>query len=196
MALGSARFLVAPLQSIERGHNILVGQEAAIGSVYFLVRPYPIPGDIHAAIHKLNAWGQTYVQTLTHSPGNPGRSATSPSLLLSNGKMLLEKGKPIKSWAIANELHCFGLNLSWFGNALAVFYEEVLRPVFHFVDARWAENSPIGNKDTEKNSMLLGFQRILQQATTDPDPVHRAIATTLYGEAAVAFSNIQGVYDV
>src|SRR6266700_2413605 len=60
-----ARFLVAPLQSIERGHNILVGEEAAIGSVYFLVRPYPVPGDIHAAINKINTWATDYVPTLT-----------------------------------------------------------------------------------------------------------------------------------
>ena len=28
-----ARILVAPLQSIERGHNILVGQRVALGSI-------------------------------------------------------------------------------------------------------------------------------------------------------------------
>ena len=195
MALGSARFLVAPLQSIERGHNILVGQEAAIGSVYFLVRPYPIPGDIHAAIHKLNAWGQTYVQTLTHS------QATQAGLQLrrvasQQWEDALGKGKTYKELGDSERTALLWTQFVLVWQCIGRLLRGGATARVHFVDARWAENSPIGNKDTEKNSMLLGFQRILQQATTDPDPVHRAIATTLYGEAADAFSNIQGVYDV
>ncbi len=66
----------------------------------------------------------------------------------------------------------------------------------HFVDARWAENSPKGLNDTEQTSMLLGFRRILQQALADPDPAQRAIAEALYGEAARAFEQIEGVLHV
>ncbi|MFC4564137.1 signal recognition particle [Nocardiopsis mangrovi] len=47
--------LVAPMLSVERGHNILNWDEKAIfGSVYFLSRPFPQPGDIGVLVHALN----------------------------------------------------------------------------------------------------------------------------------------------
>src|SRR6266508_100024 len=62
-----AWLLVAPLMAVERGHNILTEVEeasdngdrdrvAAIGSVYFMVRPHPQPHDFSLAIHALNSW--------------------------------------------------------------------------------------------------------------------------------------------
>ncbi|MFB7471186.1 hypothetical protein [Kitasatospora sp. NPDC056184] len=49
--------LVAPLLSVERGHNILNRRdEAAIGSVYFLARPNPHPDDLSLAVHAVNDW--------------------------------------------------------------------------------------------------------------------------------------------
>jgi hypothetical protein len=52
-----AHVLVAPLLAVERGHNILNrDNQAAIGTVYFLVRPNPRPDDIALAIHAVNDW--------------------------------------------------------------------------------------------------------------------------------------------
>ncbi|MGW5353727.1 pPIWI_RE_Z domain-containing protein [Streptomyces sp. NPDC004031] len=52
-----ADILVAPLLSVERGHNILNRRdEAAIGSVYFLARPNPHPDDLSLAVHAVNDW--------------------------------------------------------------------------------------------------------------------------------------------
>ncbi|MCP2167125.1 pPIWI_RE_Z domain-containing protein [Goodfellowiella coeruleoviolacea] len=53
-----ATILVAPLLAVERGHNILDGneEEAAIGTVYFLARPNPRPDDLGLAIHAINDW--------------------------------------------------------------------------------------------------------------------------------------------
>lgn len=56
--------LIAPLQAIERGHNILAEVEdesgkrkvAAIGAAYFLVRPHPQPKDLGYAVRALNSW--------------------------------------------------------------------------------------------------------------------------------------------
>ncbi|MFE2599610.1 signal recognition particle [Streptomyces sp. NPDC059396] len=52
-----AEILIAPLMSVERGHNILndVGK-AAIGSVFFLARPHPRPHDIGLAVQGINSW--------------------------------------------------------------------------------------------------------------------------------------------
>jgi hypothetical protein len=71
-----AWLLIAPLMAVERGHNILTEIEeasgngnrdrvAAIGSVYFLVRPHSQPHDFSLAIHALNSWA---VDTATSLP--------------------------------------------------------------------------------------------------------------------------------
>ncbi len=189
-----ARFLVAPLQSIERGHNILVGQEAALGSVYFLVRPYPVPGDIHTAIHKMNAWAMDFVPTLTDPQATRAgfqlrqEARKQWDLALSKGK----RYKALNTDELRAPLLWTQFVLVW--QCIGRLLRGGVSARVHFIDARWADNSPMGQKDTEKTSMLLGFRRILQQAVSDPDPVRRAIATTLYGEAEQAFSHIQGVY--
>ena len=56
-ATGKEEILIAPLKSIERGHNIVdfVGK-AVIGAAYFLVLPHPSPDDLSYAIHSINRW--------------------------------------------------------------------------------------------------------------------------------------------
>lgn len=58
LAQTPSQVLVAPLLAVERGHNILdVDRKvAAIGSVYFLVRPNPHPDDLGLAVHAINDW--------------------------------------------------------------------------------------------------------------------------------------------
>jgi hypothetical protein len=188
-----ARILVAPLQSIERGHNILVGQRAALGSIYFLVRPYPVPGDIHAAIHKLNTWAIRYVPTL------------SDPLATSAGKQLRRQAAWRWDRVLEEKVGYKGLNddertaLLW--TQFVLIWQCIGRLLrggvsarVHFIDARWAEKSAEGQQDTEKTSMLVGFRRILQEALSDLDPAHRAIAEVLYKDAADAFAHIEGVH--
>ncbi|ACB53659.1 hypothetical protein cce_4311 [Crocosphaera subtropica ATCC 51142] len=56
-ATGKEEILIAPLKSIERGHNIVnVDGKAAIGAAYFLVLPHPSPDDLSYAIHSINRW--------------------------------------------------------------------------------------------------------------------------------------------
>ncbi|MGK7895705.1 MAG: hypothetical protein AB4372_19345 [Xenococcus sp. (in: cyanobacteria)] len=56
-ATGKEEILIAPLKSIERGHNIVnIDGKAAIGAAYFLVLPHPSPDDLSYAIHSINRW--------------------------------------------------------------------------------------------------------------------------------------------
>ncbi|AFZ35798.1 hypothetical protein Sta7437_2253 [Stanieria cyanosphaera PCC 7437] len=56
-ATGKEEILIAPLKSIERGHNIVnIDGKAAIGAAYFLVLPHPSPDDLYYAIHSINRW--------------------------------------------------------------------------------------------------------------------------------------------
>lgn len=52
-----AKVLIAPLLALERGHNILnQNNEAAIGAVYFLIRPMPVPNDMNIILHMLSSY--------------------------------------------------------------------------------------------------------------------------------------------
>lgn len=57
--------LVAPIQVVSRGHNILNNQgKAAISSLYFLHRPHPRPDDLTPTIGRLNRFAlQLFQQT-------------------------------------------------------------------------------------------------------------------------------------
>ena len=51
--------LVAPMQVVARGHNILNAEgKAAISSIYFLHRPHPRPDDLGPTIGRLNRFAQ------------------------------------------------------------------------------------------------------------------------------------------
>lgn len=68
------QLLIAPLLAVERGHNIVVpGGKAAIGSVYFLVRPHHRPDDISLATQAINDWAVRQVR-------GPGRRFTQTAL--------------------------------------------------------------------------------------------------------------------
>jgi hypothetical protein len=61
-----AWLLIAPLLAVERGHNILnEDKKAAIGAVYFLIRPHPRPDDINYIIHAINRWAVEMHQDLS-----------------------------------------------------------------------------------------------------------------------------------
>lgn len=46
----NADILVAPLSIIERGYNILQDNKSYFGSIFFPIRPYPVPGDFNSAL--------------------------------------------------------------------------------------------------------------------------------------------------
>jgi pPIWI RE three-gene island domain Z len=188
-----ARFLIAPLQSIERGHNILVGQRAAIGSVYFLVRPYPVPGDIHAAIHKLNSWAINYVPTLSDLQATQAGVRLRQQAAWRWDRILEEKaGYKGLSDHDRTSLLWTQFVLVW--QCIGRLLRGGVSARVHFIDSRWAEKSVEGQQDTEKTSMLVGFRRILNEVLADPNPAHRAVAEALYKDAATAFSKVEGVH--
>lgn len=188
-----AQFLVAPLQSVERGHNILVGERAAIGSVYFLVRPFPRPGEFSTAVHRINSWSMEFVPSITTpdlaAAGEELRGTARrqwDALLAEKQTYLGTKNRPALLWTqLVLVWQCVGRLLRG-GVAARV----------HFIDGKWAEVSSglkPGDGDREETSMLIGFEGILREALADPDPVKREIAKTLYGSFASALADIKGV---
>jgi hypothetical protein len=189
------QFLVAPLQAIERGHNILVGQEAAIGSIYFLTRPMPVPGDLHVAVQKLNAWALQAIDMCdTATIGEAGQWLRSEAA---------------KRWHDVSSLHEYqgtyrGMSdeerngILW--TQLVLVWQCIGRLLrggvparVHFVDAKWAEvRSGLvpGSEESAATSMLVGFSQLLRAAIEDPDPKQAAIASALYGSFSQALSQL------
>ncbi|CAM4498950.1 hypothetical protein FHS16_005558 [Paenibacillus endophyticus] len=61
----NADLLVAPLMSINRGYNILDENRGSVfGSVFFLIRPYPVPNDISYLIQMIHAKHNEYIEEI------------------------------------------------------------------------------------------------------------------------------------
>lgn len=192
----AARFLVAPLQAVERGHNILIGEEAAIGSVYFLIRPMPVPFDPLTSVQKMNAWAADYVEQLT------GLNVTAAGLKLRTeahhqwSKVM--EGKPLRvttDEAERSALYWTQMVLTW--QCIGRLLRGGVPARVHFIDGKWAP-ARAGlldrtRTDDEKTSMLLGYRHILRTSINNADPVHREIARALYGSFAEALENLEGL---
>jgi hypothetical protein len=195
-ALSQSRFLVVPLLAIERGYNIMVDSEAAFGSVYFLTRPLPRPGDPYTAIQRLNHWATETVPGMDKLPlGEAGRQLRAAAT---------------RRWS--QELRTGGESYATAGNwrdpliwtQLVVVWQCIGRLIrggvdarVHFVDAAWAPVSTgldtrSGNiVDTADTSMLVGFSTVLEAVLADRDPRIASIAEMLYGPFARGLRSVK-----
>ena len=65
-----AKILVAPAQAIERGYNIVDDDgHSVFGSIFFLVRPMPVPNDISSKCAKLNGLAEQKAMSDSMSNG-------------------------------------------------------------------------------------------------------------------------------
>ncbi len=183
--------LIAPLQAIERGHNILDDSGGALlGSVYFLVRPYPHPDDLTTPMIGVNAFA---TQLLADHGGNlpPEFGVTGPEAL---GAL---RSHSYHQWQrrLAAQKNEYGLQ----GIPRADLYPQLLWDMFvmvwqicgrsvrrgrpahiFFVDAAF---HPGGDR---RLSMLEGWVDILAEylgpQSTKP-PLEQELAKALYGPA-------------
>ncbi len=60
--------VVAPLMTLERGHNILNNNnKAAFGAALFLCRPMPVPGTWESTVQQLNQWILQYIHKMDNN---------------------------------------------------------------------------------------------------------------------------------
>lgn len=169
--------LIAPLQAIERGHNILNDQHiAALGAAFFLVRPHLHPEDLNYHVQSMNRWAVEEIRHGMPSAGPPTMPLGKRARLfrdLAHRRWLdqieeslrysrTERDSPARramDWTNIVPLNqIIGRMLR--GGATAQVY---------FCDGAFAP--------AESNSPLLGMYRALDHAINGPDS---AIATPLY----------------
>ncbi|MDV2858654.1 hypothetical protein [Oceanimonas sp. CAM02] len=194
--------LVAPVQVVSRGHNILnSANKAAISSIYFLHRPHPRPDDLSAVTGRLNRFAIAQInQSSEHL------SKTAP--LAERARRMRNKATHIVRLSLDYRSQYSGLpatykaQFAW--NLLAPLWQTTGRgirggcPVFvGFVDERFAPHSfeCIDNKpDTPGSSVLVQMVKQLQQAM-DPryNPNEHDIAQLLYEPFYLALKQTQGL---
>ncbi|MFD4396692.1 hypothetical protein [Kitasatospora sp. NPDC058478] len=177
-ATTGALVLIAPLLSVERGHNILndLGQ-AAIGSVFFLARPHPRPHDINLAVQGINSWVTRYLlkdgpfDELVDSSGDldaAGRAFRSQAR--GHWRRLLTR--PMAWWSLSDEeKEAF----TW--DRTVVMWQVIGRLVrggvparVVFVDSKFAEREATGRgPDTFRTGLLASMLHVLEPYLTD-DP--------------------------
>ncbi|WP_017627164.1 pPIWI_RE_Z domain-containing protein [Nocardiopsis chromatogenes] len=171
--------LVAPLLSVERGHNILNRSEEAIfGSVYFLSRPFPQPGDIGVLVHALN--DLTVRRTL---PGGRFGDVVQQHEYLDDAGLAWRREARRELRRLANrQLSWKSLSeedreyLTW--DLLVVLWQVIGRLTrggvdarVHFVDAAFAPNMAEGGaKDTARTSLLVSMRDVLAPYFGDAPP--------------------------
>jgi hypothetical protein len=193
--------LVAPMQIVARGHNILNRANcAAISSIYFLHRPHPRPDDLGPTIGRLNRFAQ---------------ERFDKGVLGDIGESVASRARRIRH--AANEIVRYGLEAGRVGyrslpaefkaqfawDMLTPLWQTVGRgirggsPVFTgFVDRAFAPLSFDGNQrgDTAESSVLVQSLRQLEMAM-DPkiNPAEHEVAKLLYQPFHDALSKTEGL---
>jgi hypothetical protein len=178
-----AWLLIAPLMSVERGHNIVNDEgKAALGAVYFLVRPHPRPDDISYIISSMNAWymhhrtNAAWLATL-HSQGRPTLEDTTEAF---RGQAFKEWRRLLRTPLIYSTLKDNDLPaLIW--TQLVSIWQVIGRLVrggcaaqVLFCDAKFAPQIAKDEADeTEKTSLLIGMKTVLQPFFS-PESSHSA----------------------
>ncbi|MEV4302574.1 hypothetical protein [Nonomuraea sp. NPDC049624] len=162
--------LVAPLLAVERGHNILnTLDEAFFGSVFFLMRPFPVPSDTNVLIHSLNDW----TVRATRPGGDFGKIVHRSESLDAAGLEWRHEARQRLHTLANREMSWRRLSpadrerLTW--DLLVVLWQVIGRLTrggvdarVHFVDSAFAPNRALGRRrETAGSSLLVSMHDVL-----------------------------------
>lgn len=192
--------LVAPMQVIARGHNILNAESrAAIASVYFLHRPHPRPDDLAAVIGRLNRYGvERFDRGMSAAPEQPDER------LSQRARRMRYAATNIVRYSLYARGGYSGLSTEY----KAQFAWDMLTPLWQtigrgirngcpvhigFIDRQFAPLSFDGATDTPDSSVLVQALRQLDVAMASSDPTARTLAELLYQPFRDALSKTKGL---
>ena len=201
----SAHILIAPLMAIERGHNIIDERgRAKIGSVYFLVRPMPVPYQFSTAVRKMNFWAMNKWAEIEDEP-------KAESVLA--GWTKYNRMAHSEWWRILQGYTSFATlspteraDLAW--TQLVALWQTSGRAVrggnsvrVHFCDAAFAPDTAAGQADSEETSLLIAMRMELAKFTAQSgesvvmNERERWVCESLYRPWATALSKIRNLDD-
>ena len=206
--VSDAWILVAPLLAIERGHNILNERdEAAIGAVYFLVRPHPRPDDIASAIHAINRWAIDHAANREWYVRQCGNEQLS----------LLQMAETFRWMAYRRWRTCLRMSMQYstlprevrkelIWTQLVTIWQVIGRLVrggrparVFFCDAAFAPRTAghADEPDTPESSLLVGMREVLHPYFSPDDrsvsESDRLLVQTLYGPFFKALETMRGL---
>lgn len=194
--------LVFPMQAIGRGVNMVLGGEgperdlAAIGVMYFLVRPHPVVGDttlLHSMVSRAteefdaaDLRGATFEEAIE-------RHRQYRKQLYRVIRKLLERPQQV------SQLPREAL-LAFTANLIVPVWQTIGRAIrggadaeVHFVDAAWAPGSAENSLDRPRTSVLAGMVQLLQERFETDDPHDREVTQALYGTLLTALQSTRGL---
>lgn len=193
--------LVAPMQIVARGHNILNRhQTAGISTIYFLHRPHPRPDDLGPTIGRLNRFAQERFDKGVEPKPDDSLAARAQRLRIAATNLVrysLEAGR----FGYRSLPPDFKAQFAW--DMLTPLWQTVGRgirggcPVFvGFVDYAFAPLSFDGNQpgDTPESSALVQSLCQLQQAMNPiENPSEHEVAVLLYEPFYRALAKTEGL---
>lgn len=199
--------LIAPLLAVERGHNILnEHNQAAIGAVYFLIRPHPRPDDIGFAIQSINRWA---VEEYTNPDWGLSNDKATQHRVLATGKQFRKAA--FDRWRYLLHLPIVYSTLPqrereaiiW--SQLVTIWQVIGRLIrggssakVYFCDAAFALNTASNEEKREvaSSSLLVGIIQVLRPyfaETSDISIRDKVLVQTLYGPFYRALSKMKGL---
>lgn len=186
-ALTQGKVLVAPMNAIGRGYNILNRERnrAAFGAVYFLVRPMPHPYDIQALAGELNARTLQWFEDATFEIWKHPRLFEQATHFRQHTKFYWAKAEMRRYYRDLTPQERRDLAATTFGKIIQAAGRLIRGGVpFHafFVDAKWAPNSatapegtlPNAALDSPKESLLTQMLMLLEEYS-DGDIIGRSL---------------------
>jgi hypothetical protein len=158
-ALTTGRILVAPMNAIGRGYNILNRDRdrAAFGSVYFLIRPMPHPFDIQALAGELNAWTLKWCADPHFLGWQHPRLVDQAAEFRRYAKRYWTKAEMRRFYSDMNPNEREDLAATTLGKVIQAAGRLLRGGVpfrASFVDASWAPGSAAAPPDTPRNAAL------------------------------------------
>jgi hypothetical protein len=199
-----AWILIAPLLAVERGHNILNEDSvAALGAVYFLIRPHPRPDDLSYVAQRINQWASTQIRELL-----PAVTSEDRRTLADCGAALRSAGHQRWRKLLRQKLAYSTLSdtereaLIW--SQLVTIWQVIGRLVrggkpaaVYFCDAAFAPvtaSPDEDGQDTAETSLVLGLRSVLEPYfRAGYHGTDRHLAEALYGPLHQALSRVGGM---